>query len=99
MDADISIKEYESLQEHGEELEKCFQDFEKNGKQKIEEAMRSLEGWVSENKDLMEEKIKDVLPEVEKMAEEGSSYGRVAAQTGRLIIAYENDIKREILNG
>ena len=64
----------------------------------IDAARKSLEGWVSTNKDRFESKIVAVLPKMNEMTEVIDSYSAVAVQTSQRAEAVENKIANAIEN-
>lgn len=65
----------------------------------IDAARKSLDGWVSANKDRFENKIAGVLPKMYEMTEVIDSYSGVAVQTSERAVAVENKIASAIENG
>ena len=65
----------------------------------IDAARKSLDGWVSANKDGFENKIASVLPKMNEMTEVIDSYSGVAVQTSERAVAVENKIASAIENG
>ena len=64
----------------------------------IDAARKSLDGWVSANKDRFENKIASVLPKMQEMTEVIDSYSGVAVQTSERAVAVENKIASAIEN-
>ncbi len=62
----------------------------------IDAARKSLDGWVSANKDRFESKIAAVLPKMNEMTEVIDSYSGVAVQTSQRAEAVENRIASAI---
>jgi len=97
MDGNFSIST-EGLIEKGKEIAK-ESDIIKQALNDIDAARKSLEGWVSANKERFEVKMNAVLPKMHEMTEVIDSYSGVAIQTSERAIAVENKIARAIENG
>ena len=64
----------------------------------IDNARKSLEGWVSSNKERFDGKLAAVLPKMYEMTEVIDSYSGVAVQTSARAVAVENKIAQAIDN-
>lgn len=64
----------------------------------INEARKSLDGWVSKNKEKYDDKVAKKIPKLREMADVINSYGGVAVQTSARAIAVENKIAAAIDN-
>ena len=64
----------------------------------IDAARKSLDGWVSTNKDRFENRIANVLPKMHEMTEVIDSYSGVAVQTSERAVAVENKIASALEN-
>jgi len=64
----------------------------------IDNARKSLEGWVSSNKERFDSKLAAVLPKMYEMTEVIDSYSGVAVQTSARAVAVENKIAQAIDN-
>lgn len=65
----------------------------------IDAARKSLDGWVSKNKDRYDGMLAAVLPKMYEMTEVIDSYSGVAVQTSEKAVAVENKIAAAIENG
>ena len=61
-------------------------------------ARKSLDGWVSQNKDRYDNKVGNALPKLYEMTEVIDSYAGVAVQTSEKAVAVENKIAAAIDN-
>ncbi len=64
----------------------------------IDNARKTLEGWVSANKDRFDSKLASMLPKMNEMTEVIDSYSGVAVQTSQRAEAVENKIANAIEN-
>ena len=64
----------------------------------IDNARKTLEGWVSANKDRFDSKLAAMLPKMNEMTEVIDSYSGVAVQTSQRAEAVENKIANAIEN-
>ena len=64
----------------------------------IDQARKSLEGWVSQNKERFDSKLASALPKLYEMTEVIDSYSGVAVQTSERAVAVENKIAAAIEN-
>ena len=64
----------------------------------IDAARKSLDGWVSKNKERYDNKLQEVLPKLYEMTEVIDSYSGVALQTSERAISVENKIAAAIEN-
>lgn len=71
----------------------------KEALQEINEARKSLDGWVSQNKERYDNKLANALPKMYEMTEVIDSYSGVAVQTSERAVAVENKIASAIENG
>lgn len=65
----------------------------------IDAARKSLDGWVSQNKDRYDSKLGNALPKMYEMTEVIDSYSGVAIQTSERAVAVENKIAAAIEDG
>ena len=97
MDGNFSIST-EGLTEKGKEIAKESQVI-KEALADIDAARKSLEGWVSANKERFEGKMTAILPKMYEMTEVIDSYSGVAVQTSERAMAVENKIAAAIEDG
>ncbi len=64
----------------------------------IDAARKSLDGWVSQNKERYDNKLASALPKLYEMTEVIDSYSGVAIQTSERAVAVENKIAAAIEN-
>ena len=64
----------------------------------IDNARKTLEGWVSANKDRFDSKLASMLPKMNEMTEVIDSYSGVAVQTSQRAEDEENKIANAIEN-
>lgn len=64
----------------------------------IDAARKSLDGWVSKNKERYDNKLASKLPKLDEMTDVLNSYSGVAIQTAERAIAVENKIAAAIDN-
>ncbi len=64
----------------------------------IDAARKSLDGWVSQNKDRYDSKLAKELPKLREMIDVINSYGGVAVQTADRIVNVESKIAAAIDN-
>ena len=93
-DLDFSIST-EGLSENGEKIAK-ENNIIKEALNDIDEARKSLDGWVSENKNLYETKVGDLMPKMHEMVDVIDSYSGVAIQTSQRAEAVEQKIASSI---
>ena len=89
-DQDFSIST-EGLASNGEKIAKESQVIQE-ALNDIDTARKSLDGWVSENKKLYEDKIAAAMPKMLEMKEVIDSYSTVAIQTANRAEAVERSI-------
>ncbi len=65
----------------------------------IDEARKSLDGWVSQNKDRYDSKLAMTLPKLNEMVQVIESFGNVALRTSERAINVENKISKAIEEG
>ena len=94
MDGNFSIST-EGLTEKGKEIAKESAAI-KEALADIDAARKTLDGWVSANKDRFENKINAVLPKMYEMTEVIDSYSGVAVSTSERAVAVENKIAAAI---
>ena len=87
----------EGLGEKGKEIESKAKIM-KEALNDINDARASLEGWVSANKDRVDNRIANTLPKMEELVDIIDSYGKVAIQTSERATAVENKIAQAIDN-
>lgn len=99
MNGDLNIMvSTEGLREKGEAIgAEC--KVIKEALQDIDTARKSLDGWVSQNKDRYDSKLANALPKMYEMAEVIDSYSSVAIQTSDRAVAVENKIAADIDDG
>lgn len=95
-DVNFSIST-EGLTEKGKEIAN-ESEIIKQALADIDAARKSLEGWVSANKDRFDNKMTEVLPPMYEMTEVIDSYSKVAVQTSERAVAVENKIAAAIEN-
>jgi len=84
---------YEKGKAIGEESQKI-----KEALVDIDAARKSLDGWVSQNKERYDNKLGNALPKLYEMTEVIDSYSGVAVQTSNRAVAVENKIAAAIEN-
>ena len=72
----------EKLSENGQKLDKEVKIIQA-ALNDIDEARKSLNGWVSANKGLYESRVGAVIPKMHEMIEAINSYGKVAINTSQ----------------
>ncbi len=87
----------EGLSDKGKEIGKESQVI-KEALADIDAARKSLDGWVSQNKDRYDNKLASALPKLVEMTEVIDSYSGVAIQTSERAVAVENKIAAAIEN-
>ena len=85
----------EGLTEKGKEIAKQSEII-KQALADIDTARKSLDGWVSVNKDRFESKIAQVLPKMYEMTETIDLYSGVAVETSERVIDVESKIATAI---
>ena len=85
----------DGLTENGKEIAKQSEII-KQALADIDTARKSLDGWVSVNKDRFESKIAQVLPKMYEMTETIDLYSGVAVETSERVIDVESKIATAI---
>ena len=85
----------EGLAEKGKAIEKESKII-KEALADIDAARKSLDGWVSKNKEKYDSKLGNKLPKLSEMTEVIDSYSGVAIQTSERAVAVENKIAAAI---
>ena len=96
MDGNFSIST-EGLTEKGKDIAKESANI-KEALADIDAARKTLDGWVSANKDRYNNKLNNILPKMYEMTDVIDSYGGVAVQTSERAVAVENKIAAAIEN-
>ncbi len=87
----------EGLQEKGQSITKEAGEIQA-ALDEIDAARKSLDGWVSQNKERYDNKLGNALPKLREMVDVINSYGGVAVQTSDRIVDVENKIAAAIDN-
>lgn len=87
----------EGLQEKGKIIGEESQKI-KEALADIDAARKSLDGWISQNKERYDNKLAGALPKMHEMTEVIDSYSGVAIQTSERAVAVENKIASAIEN-
>ncbi len=88
----------EGLTSRGNEIKAANKEI-KDALEDINAARKSLDGWVSQNKDRYDSKLGNSLPKMYEITEVIDSYSGVALQTSERAIAVENKIAAAIEDG
>ena len=63
----------------------------------IEESMKTLDSWKSENKELFFDELRAKIKDLRAMAEASASYGAVGQDVANRVIGVETSIKETLL--
>ena len=75
------VEKGNAIAEQAKEIESALHD--------IDDARKSLDGWVSANRARYDAKLANALPKMEEMVEVIDSYSKVAVQTSNRIVDVE----------
>ena len=86
----------EDLREHSKSIVNRSANISANADE-MEESMRTLDSWKSENKELFFNELKAKVKDIRAMAEASTSYGAVGQDVANRVIGVESSIRETLL--
>ena len=86
----------EDLREHSKSIVNRSANISANA-DAMEESMRTLDSWKSENKELFFNELKAKVKDIRAMAEASTSYGAVGQDVANRVIGVESSIRETLL--